>query len=62
MNEECTQEQIAALEASLDWLPMIPGDGQQGGLLVQKHYYKKSNAMPMTDGQWFLFKRANGNQ
>eukprot|EP00973_Karenia_brevis_P055069 7655686-Karenia_brevis.AAC.1 len=27
MNEKCTQEQIAALEASLDWVPMILGDG-----------------------------------
>eukprot|EP00973_Karenia_brevis_P076427 10618656-Karenia_brevis.AAC.1 len=27
MHEKCTQEQLAALEAGLDWLPMIFGDG-----------------------------------
>eukprot|EP00973_Karenia_brevis_P085888 11913178-Karenia_brevis.AAC.1 len=27
MNEKCTQEQIAALEASLGWAPVMRGDG-----------------------------------
>eukprot|EP00973_Karenia_brevis_P084488 11727297-Karenia_brevis.AAC.1 len=32
-NEMCTQEQIAAFEAALDWVPMILGDGQTVGSL-----------------------------
>eukprot|EP00973_Karenia_brevis_P088606 12285718-Karenia_brevis.AAC.1 len=61
MNEKGTQEQLAALEASLDWPFMILGDGHNVGSVVQKYYCEKRNAMPMTDGQWLLFKRANGN-
>eukprot|EP00973_Karenia_brevis_P096228 12431282-Karenia_brevis.AAC.1 len=62
VNERCTQAQVAALEASLDWCPMILGDGQKVGSLVQKCCCEQCNSMPMTDGQWFLFKRANSNQ
>eukprot|EP00973_Karenia_brevis_P031227 4310371-Karenia_brevis.AAC.1 len=61
-HERCTQAQVAALEASLDWCPMIFGDGQRVGSLVQKCYCGQCNSMPMTDGQRFLFMRANGNQ
>eukprot|EP00973_Karenia_brevis_P001937 264058-Karenia_brevis.AAC.1 len=62
MSERCSKEQITALEASLDRAPMIPGDGQKVRSLVQTYYCERCNAMPMTGGQWFLFKRENGNQ
>eukprot|EP00973_Karenia_brevis_P023995 3308751-Karenia_brevis.AAC.1 len=41
---------------------MILGDGHVVGPQVQKYYCEKCNAMPITDGQWFLFKKASGNQ
>eukprot|EP00973_Karenia_brevis_P047181 6548509-Karenia_brevis.AAC.1 len=62
VHDTCTQQQSAALEAGLDWVPMILGDGRVVGSLVQKFYCEQFNAMPITDGQWFLFKKANGNQ
>eukprot|EP00973_Karenia_brevis_P092387 12412204-Karenia_brevis.AAC.1 len=62
VHEKCTQQQIAAIEARLDWVPSILGDGAVVGSLVQEDYGEKCNAMPATDGQWFLFKKAIGNQ
>eukprot|EP00973_Karenia_brevis_P006831 927382-Karenia_brevis.AAC.1 len=41
---------------------MIHGDGQNGGSLVRQYHCEKRNAMPTADGQWFLFKKANGSQ
>eukprot|EP00973_Karenia_brevis_P017981 2470929-Karenia_brevis.AAC.1 len=41
MNERCVQEQIAALEASLDWAPMILGDGQTIGSLKDSGFSSK---------------------
>eukprot|EP00973_Karenia_brevis_P077883 10821465-Karenia_brevis.AAC.1 len=41
---------------------MMLGNRQKVRSLVQKYYCEKRNAMLMTDGQWFLFERANGNQ
>eukprot|EP00973_Karenia_brevis_P094800 12424246-Karenia_brevis.AAC.1 len=41
---------------------MIRGDGQVVGSLVQKYYCESCKAMPMTDGQWFLYRNATGGQ
>eukprot|EP00973_Karenia_brevis_P039944 5513364-Karenia_brevis.AAC.2 len=38
INEKCTQDQLAVIEAALDWTPMILGDGHVVGSLVQKYY------------------------
>eukprot|EP00973_Karenia_brevis_P069946 9725862-Karenia_brevis.AAC.2 len=62
MNEKRTKDQLAILEAGLDWVPMILGDGQVVGPVVQKYYCESCKAMPRTDGQWFLFRKSNGSQ
>eukprot|EP00973_Karenia_brevis_P045994 6370669-Karenia_brevis.AAC.1 len=51
VHKNCTQQRIVALEAGLDWVPMILGDGRAVGSLVQKYYCEQCNAMPITDGQ-----------
>eukprot|EP00973_Karenia_brevis_P043812 6068325-Karenia_brevis.AAC.1 len=41
---------------------MILGDGHVVGSLVQNCYCESCKAMPITDGQWFLFRKSNGTQ
>eukprot|EP00973_Karenia_brevis_P072244 10036535-Karenia_brevis.AAC.1 len=52
MNETCTQEQIAAFEAALNLVPMILGDGQKVGSLVQNITVRSAMRCqpPMDDG------------
>eukprot|EP00973_Karenia_brevis_P089789 12399485-Karenia_brevis.AAC.1 len=41
---------------------MVLGDGKAVGSMVQKYYCEKCLSMPITDGQWFLYRKANGGQ
>eukprot|EP00973_Karenia_brevis_P065397 9086053-Karenia_brevis.AAC.1 len=56
MNEKSTKDQLAILEAGLDWVPMISGNGHVVGSLIQQYYCESRKAMPIADGQWFLFR------
>eukprot|EP00973_Karenia_brevis_P051707 7182975-Karenia_brevis.AAC.1 len=38
------------------------GDGHVVGSLVQKYYCEACKSMPITDGHWFLCRKANGQQ
>eukprot|EP00973_Karenia_brevis_P054952 7640558-Karenia_brevis.AAC.1 len=59
INARCTKEQLTVLEAGLDWVPMVLGDCQAVGSLVQKYYCETCKSMPITDGQWFLYRESN---
>eukprot|EP00973_Karenia_brevis_P015821 2165623-Karenia_brevis.AAC.1 len=52
MNDRCTQEQIAAFEASLDWVPMIFGDGQENCEKVQRDAYDRWTVVSLQKGKW----------
>eukprot|EP00973_Karenia_brevis_P078316 10874240-Karenia_brevis.AAC.1 len=62
LHEKCTRQQLAARQASLDWTPMILGDGHTGGSFIQKYDCKQCNTMPLRDGQWYLFSKSNGKK
>eukprot|EP00973_Karenia_brevis_P067059 9326571-Karenia_brevis.AAC.1 len=62
INEKCTQDQLAVIEAGLGRTSMIFGDGHVVGSLVQQENCEACKSMPITDGQWFLLRKANGQQ
>eukprot|EP00973_Karenia_brevis_P084300 11699815-Karenia_brevis.AAC.1 len=54
LHERFTRQQLGALKLSLDWTPVILGDGHTVGSFVQKYYLEQCNTMPLRDGQWYL--------
>eukprot|EP00973_Karenia_brevis_P071795 9977210-Karenia_brevis.AAC.1 len=62
MKDKSCQDRLAALEASIDWIPTILGDDFMVGSIAHKNYCEKCNTMPIADGQWFLYRRNNGKQ
>eukprot|EP00973_Karenia_brevis_P054343 7550301-Karenia_brevis.AAC.1 len=51
IQDKCTREQFVALKASLDWVPLVLGDGKALGSMIQKYSCAVRMSMPITDGQ-----------
>eukprot|EP00973_Karenia_brevis_P028359 3909875-Karenia_brevis.AAC.1 len=62
LQEKCTRQQLGALKLSLDWTPMILGDGHIVGSFSQKCYCEECNTMPLRDGPWYLSSKSNGKK